>query len=202
VRIDTEAPVIHITSPVEGATYLLNATAHAAFECVDQTGLSGVVTCTGSIQDGGLLETTTVGAKVLTVTAVDRAGNVSTRTTGYSVQYGFAGFFAPVENLPVVNRVRAGAAVPIKFSLQGDQGLDIFEAGYPLVQPVACSDFAPMADIEETIFAGSNSLQYDAATDRYTFVWKTDRAWSGGCARLLVRLRDGITRSATFSFAK
>jgi hypothetical protein len=45
--------------------------------------------------------------------------------------YTFAGFFAPVDNRPIRNTVKAGSAVPVKFSLAGDHGLAIFTAGYP-----------------------------------------------------------------------
>ena len=36
--------------------------------------------------------------------------------------FSFTGFFTPVDNLPVVNQVKAGQAVPLKFSLDGYQG--------------------------------------------------------------------------------
>ena len=36
-------------------------------------------------------------------------------------------------------------------------------------------------------------LAYDAATDRYTFIWKTQKAWGGSCATLTVALDDGQT---------
>ena len=37
----------------------------------------------------------------------------------------------PIENLPSINIVTAGQAIPVKFSLGGDHGLAIFAAGYP-----------------------------------------------------------------------
>ena len=45
------------------------------------------------------------------------------------VGYSFTGFFSPVDNLPALNAVKGGASVPVKFSLAGDQGLDIFAVG-------------------------------------------------------------------------
>ena len=32
----------------------------------------------------------------------------------------FSGFFQPVDNPPVFNKVKAGQAIPVKFSLQGN----------------------------------------------------------------------------------
>lgn len=47
------------------------------------------------------------------------------------VPYDFGGFEQPVEGRPTVNVVNAGRAVPIKFSLGGDHGLEIFDPGHP-----------------------------------------------------------------------
>jgi hypothetical protein len=58
--------------------------------------------------------------------------------------------------------VKAGSAVPVKFSLSGDQGLNIFEAGYPKSQQIACDSTATVDGIEQTVTAGSSSLSYDA----------------------------------------
>ena len=57
--------------------------------------------------------------------------------------FSFTGFFPPVNNLPVVNGLKAGEAVPVKFSLHGYQGLDIFAAGYPKSVAIRCDGDAP-----------------------------------------------------------
>ena len=116
------------------------------------------------------------------------------------VQYNFSGFFQPVENLPAFNQVKAGQAVPVKFSLNGDQGLDIFADGYPISQQIECDSSAPADNIEQTVTAGSSSLSYDPTTDTYTYTWKTDRAWSGTCRQLVVQLNDGSEHVANFMF--
>lgn len=113
--------------------------------------------------------------------------------------YPFTGFFSPVDNLPVLNGMKAGAAVPLKFSLGGDRGLDIFVAGYPKSSPIACSSSALVDGVEETVAAGGSSLTYDAATDRYQYVWKTLKAWAGTCRQLVLRFDDGSTQRANFS---
>ena len=114
--------------------------------------------------------------------------------------YEFTGFFAPLDNLPVVNRAKAGSSIPVKFSLAGDQGLDIFGAGSPGSQPIACEDGAPIDVVEQTTTAGGGSLQYDAVTDQYTYVWKTNKSWAGTCRQLVVELADGQEHTAHFSF--
>jgi hypothetical protein len=48
--------------------------------------------------------------------------------------------------------------------------------------------------------AGNVGLQYDATTGEYTYVWKTDRSWSGSCRTLSLSLTDGSTYQARFQF--
>jgi hypothetical protein len=114
----------------------------------------------------------------------------------------FTGFFSPVDNLPILNVVRAGRAVPVRFSLNGEQGLNIFEAGYPQSHPIDYDTTAPSDAIEQTVTAGSSELSYDASTDQYTYVWKTDKAWIGTCRQLVVKLLDGSEHQANFEFAR
>ena len=42
------------------------------------------------------------------------------------VVYAFSGFYQPVDNLPTLNKTKPGKTIPIRFSLGGDKGLDIF----------------------------------------------------------------------------
>ena len=114
----------------------------------------------------------------------------------------FRGFFQPVENAPVLNGVRAGAGVPLKFSLGGDYGLAILLAGYPASEPIACDLLEHVEPLEETVTVGKGGLSYDAASNQYTYVWKTQRAWANTCRRLVLRLDDGSTQVATFRFEK
>jgi hypothetical protein len=114
--------------------------------------------------------------------------------------YSFGGFKQPVDSLPTVNQMKAGGAVPVKFSLAGNQGLDIFADGYPKSQTIACNSTAAVDGIEETVSAGGSSLSYDATSDTYSYVWKTDKAWAGTCRQLVLKLADGNSYRANFQF--
>jgi hypothetical protein len=121
--------------------------------------------------------------------------------------YTFDGFFQPVENRDVtnhliLNRVQAGQAIPLKFRLGGDYGLDVFESGYPKSETIACSSSAEVNGVDQTVNAGSSSLSYSAGTGTYTYVWKTDRAWQDSCRQLVVKFDDGTTARANFTFVK
>jgi Thrombospondin type 3 repeat len=117
-----------------------------------------------------------------------------------SLSWAFSGFFAPVNNSPTVNAAKAGSAIPVKFSLNGDKGLDIFEEGSPSFGRIVTDPDAPLDDIELTVTAGESGLQYDATLDRYTYVWKTQKAWAGTSRQLVVELKDGSVHKANFLF--
>ena len=142
----------------------------------------------------------TVGTTTVNCSAIDHAGNHATSSFTVVVSYGFSGFYRPVDNLPTVNVVKAGSAIPVKFSLGGDQGLAIFASGYPASVSAACNAATTDA-IEETVTAGGSSLTFDAASGQYTYVWKTEKSWTG-CRQLQVKLRDGSSRWAAFSFTR
>jgi hypothetical protein len=112
----------------------------------------------------------------------------------------FTGFLAPVDNPPIVNAVNAGRAVPVKFSLGGNRGLNILAAGYPQSMQVACNSASPVDTVEQTSTAGTNSLSYDSTSNTYTYLWKTDKSWSNTCRLFTMRLIDGTDHTAVFQF--
>jgi hypothetical protein len=115
-------------------------------------------------------------------------------------QYSFGGFLQPVDPIPTLNAVKAGAAIPVKFSLGGDQGLDIFVGGYPRAQSIDCESGADVDGIEQTVSAGGSSLTYDPILDVYTYVWKTDKASAGSCRQLVLSFAEGTIARANFKF--
>ena len=115
--------------------------------------------------------------------------------------YDFHGFFQPID-MDKLNTVRAGSAIPVKFSLSGDQGLDIFAAGSPASVAIGCEADEPADAIEQTVTSGRSALSYDATSDQYVYGWKTDKAWSNTCRQLVVTLNDGSIHTAEFKFFK
>ena len=71
----------------------------------------------------------------------------------------------------------------MKFSLGGDNGLGIFADGYPKSRAISCDSRAPADAIEQTVSASSSGLSYEVSSDQYTYVWKTDKRWTG-CRQL------------------
>ncbi|MDQ2999606.1 MAG: PxKF domain-containing protein, partial [Chloroflexota bacterium] len=205
VNVANVAPTVSAPSvaPVTASATFSDPGPDAPFTCTVNYGdgsgdLAGTVagnTCTGPAHTYA-----NVGSYTVTVKVTDKDGGIGSGTGSHSVIYNFAGFFQPIDNLPTLNVVNAGRAIPVKFSLSGNQGLNIFAAGYPKVQVSACDMSSPGDEIEETVTAGSSTLSYDPGTDQYHYVWKTEKTWAGTCRQLIVKLDDGTTHTANFKF--
>jgi Bacterial Ig-like domain (group 3) len=190
IMIDKTAPTL--SPSVSPDPVSLNGVAIATAGAIDSG--SGVAT-----QSCGAVSTSTVGTHSVTCTATDNAGNTATATMTYQVIYNFTGFFDPVENPPTFNLVKSGRAVPIKFSLNGDRGMDIFAAGYPLSIEIECTSDT-VNNVENTLNDSTSSLSYDSTANQYNYVWKTEKSWSGSCRQLIVGLVDGQTYMLNFMF--
>jgi len=201
INIDLTAPVVSVTGVTQGATYTVGSVPPAGCNTTDA--LSGVATnATVTLSGGQTVGGGTVGLITANCSgATDKAGNTAPNSSiTYSVAFAWTGFFQPVDNGTVLNAVKAGSAIPVKFSLGGNQGLYIFASGYPNVRQVTCSSSAPVDDIETTVTAGNSSLTYDSVAGQYVYVWKTDKAWVGTCRMLQVTLADGSSHTAYFQF--
>lgn len=194
---DTQAPVITLNGAnpmqVGFGTVFTDPGATASDGCAGNLTASIVVT--------GSVDTNTVGFYALTYSVSDPSGHSDTKVRTVEVlPYNFTGFFSPIDNPPVFNEMKAGQAAPVKFSLGGNQGLNIFAAGSPSSVQINCSTSDPILPVEETETAGQSSLSYDATTNQYKYTWKTDSTWKNTCRQLTVTLRDGTVHVAKFKF--
>jgi uncharacterized repeat protein (TIGR01451 family) len=194
---DTVAPVITLNGAnplqVGFGTVFTDPGATASDGCAGNLTSSIVVT--------GSVDTNTVGFYALTYSVSDPSGHSDTKVRTVEVlPYNFTGFFAPIDNLPALNEMKAGQAAPVKFSLGGNQGLNIFAAGSPSSVQINCSTSDPILPVEETETAGQSSLSYDSASAQYKYTWKTESSWKNTCRQLTVTLKDGTVHTAKFKF--
>ncbi len=189
VTIDTTAPVIWIDPDFLTSYYFGVVPAQPGCEATDASGIAGNCTVTGY--------STAVGKHTLTGSATDNAGNIGTADRQYTVlPYETKGFFQPVDMGNVLNTVKAGSTVPLKFELfRGAAEL----TGTSEVKSVAyaktvCETGLAMDEIE-TLATSTAGLKYDTTAGQYVYTWKTPTA---GCYKITMTSVDGSTISALF----
>lgn len=195
---DTTPPTLNLPADITTtATGNSQATVNYTATATDLVSGNVSVNCTPASGSSFSVGTTTVNCS-----AQDGAENQASGSFTVTVSYDFNGFFRPIDNMPTINVVKAGQAIPVKFSLNGNQGLSIFGSNSPSSTKVVCDAGANLDSLEETLTAGGSSLSYDALVDQYNYVWKSDKSWAGTCRRLDVKLADGSVKSANFKFTK
>jgi len=111
----------------------------------------------------------------------------------------FQGFKKPILASPELNKNEAGSAIPVKFSLGGDYGLDVLTADSPTSQKVNCTTLQPKGDETPAVAANKKDLKING-NDYYRYDWKTLKSWSGTCRELKFTFTTGETASAFFKF--
>jgi hypothetical protein len=183
---DLTPPSIVVDSPTDGAQFHLGEVVASAYRCYDE--IEGYrVSC-----EATPIDTSSFGTHTFRVDTRDSSGNAASLVRTYSVVYDFDGFFAPLALQPAVATLKAGDDVPVKFSLNGYQGLDVFAA------PPAWKPGCPSPSSDSSRAFGT--LAYRASVDRYVYLWKTDPSWAGSCRELIVALGDGTVRRANVRF--
>ena len=142
---------------------------------------------------------TAVGPHTLVATATDNAGRTTTAQRSYTVLGWTAkGFYAPVDMGGVLNTVKAGSTVPLKFEL--------FAGPTELTATSAVSSFAAVKvgcvtgaedPVETLSTTGGTSLRYDTTGGQYIQNWQTPKS-AGSCYRVTMTAQDGSTLMAGF----
>jgi hypothetical protein len=210
IAIDKTAPTIAPGTPPAGSPYLLNQVVAASFTCNDT--LSGYASSGGTAANGPNttdcsgathVNTSSVGSGSYAMTATDRAGNQAALTASYTVQFRFAGFFAPVEN-DVLNGVQAGRAIPMKWQLLDAAGTPVLSLA--TVKTLGFTQIACAAEAVENPIAGdadttgASGLRIVGA--EYQFNWQTAKNFANLCMEFRVTFTDDTTQSARFKFKK
>jgi len=191
--VDTRPPIIDIGSPADGASYSLGAGVSASFSCWSP-GHQRIVSCNGTVPNGASIDTASVGSHTFTVNAADDNGKSATASARYLVTYAFKGFDSPVDANGTISDAKAGDAIALKFSLTGDQGLNVLSK--TTWQPASCTDWTPTA----AATSADAKLSYSSPTDRYRNLVTTSSSWKGTCRILRLGLADSTSHEVHVRF--
>jgi hypothetical protein len=201
IRVDKSPPQVGVTCPA--AASLRSA---AGAQVIVTDALSGVVSQT-TPNSTAILDTSTVGPRVLTVTAEDRAGNVASGACSYQVLYDFmggGGFRPPLVAPPEVNGAKAGWTIPVTWQLPDGGGGFVSDLSVVLnvaIQRMQCSGLVPslQKELPRPAAGGSSVLHYDTVANQFIYYWKTDASMRGNCYALTLSLDDGTEHTAHFA---
>jgi hypothetical protein len=177
----------------DGASFYFGAVP-APPTCTANDSLSGPGGCSVSGYSGA------VGTHTLAATADDVAGNQTVEQRTYTVlAWTLRGFYKPTDMSGVLNSVKNGATVPLKFQVFAGSN-ELTSTSYiqqPLfAKQISCDTSAPIDDLEMTA-TGGTSLRYDGTSGQFIFNWQTPKT-AGVCYAVTVTTNDGSSLTASF----
>lgn len=193
INIDKTDPEIIITIPADGAEYTLNQNVTADWSAFDS--LSGLAEAYGTVIVGEPIDTSSVGEKTFSVTAVDNAGNSFTKTVTYRVIYNLIPDDPPVKEKE--KGYKAGSNIVLKLQLLDGNNNYIENAQVRLY--IAKMENGIAGPETEAVSNGSgkgNLFRYDSSNYQYIFNLST-KDMSEGTWQLRISLDDGTSQYFT-----
>ena len=178
---------LKILSPAHGTTYLLNQNVIADWD-VGNSG-SGIASETGTVAKGTAIDTSSIGTKTFTVTAVDNTGIQVSKTVSYNVVYAYYGVMQPIEG-DDTGKLKAGRTIPVKFQLKDAEGNFVTSASAKLYYAKIENGLA--GEEYEAVSSGkaNDGNVFRCADSKYIFNLST-KGWSAGTYQLRIQLDDG-----------
>ena len=195
-NVDLSDPrdITFVGGPAAGSSHYFGSVPSAP-TCTATDDVSGLASC---VVTG---HSTAVGTHTLTATATDAAGRTATATRSYSVlAWNTKGFYSPVDMGGVLNTVKGGSTVPLKFEVfagvaPGGELTSTAAIGAKLTYGRITASNGTTDEIE-TVSTGATELRYDGTSGQFVYNWKTPTG--SGSYRVTVTLADGSTISADF----
>jgi hypothetical protein len=196
IKVDRKAPSISWSTGA-GLDFYFGDQADAP-TCTAADGGSGV---DGACSVSGF--STEVGAHTITATAKDVVGNIDTSTMTYTVKaWTLDGFYRPVD-MGLLNTVKAGSTVPLKFNVfKGDQRLTSYIGATFSAKQVTCTGGAVQDAVEQFSTTGKTELRYDSTGQQWIQNWATPKSGAGSCYKVTMTTADGSPLSALFKLTK
>jgi hypothetical protein len=118
-----------------------------------------------------------------------------------AVAYHFDGFLAPIDNGSVLNVVKAGQIIPLKWRLTDANGVAIADPATfknpPLsVTEISCDPTAALDSVEQLATASSNALQY-MGNGNWLYNWQA-KGTARKCYAAKVEFANGTASSPAF----
>ena len=142
--------------------------------------------------------TRTIAVRATAPTGLTATDEATVNVSAIDDDFAFDGFRG-LKDLPDVNESNLGTQF-IRFSLGGNQGLDIFENDHPMSRRTHAAARRRPTGSEPTRLQGESGFRYDAGADEYTFKWNVDKSWKGTCRVFVLGLSDGSTHNLAFRF--
>jgi hypothetical protein len=193
---DSTPPVV--TAPATVSVYATGLFTPVTLEYPTATDtVDGVVPLVSNAPTAGFA----VGATTVTWTARDKAGNVGTASSTVTVKpWTLSGFYSPIDMNGIVNTVKAGSTVPLKFQvfsggneLSTTSSISSIKASQVGCSMTASEDAVPV----EFLVTGGTSLRYDTTGRHFIFNWQTPKL-PGTCYVVTATTLEGSTMKASF----
>jgi hypothetical protein len=193
IKRDATAPGVTWDGNISDNDSYYYGSVPAAPTCTASDALSGPKDC--NVTGYG----TTVGSHTLTATAEDNAGNQGSETRTYTVlAWTLKGFYQPTDMSGVVNTVKGGSTVPLKFEIfAGSAELTSTADVKSLVANKIACDAGANEDPVEVTATGGTSLRYDTTGGQFIYNWQTPKP-TGICYRVTMTTQDGSSLAAVF----
>ena len=192
LKVDLSNPTnVAFSSTLSGSYYF--GSVPLAPTCAANDAISGLHGCVVSGYS------TAVGPHTLFATATDNAGRTATASSSYTVlAWTVSGFYSPVGMFGIVNTVKGGSTVPLKFEIFAATELtDVSAIASFKTAEVLCSGLSSLTDDIEVTTTGGTVLRYDSTSGQFIQNWQTPKL-AGKCYRATMTTLDGSSLVAYF----
>jgi hypothetical protein len=140
------------------------------------------------------------GGGTVTISLGDATAQLAAGQSRAIRTWRFDGFRAPVDNGRVLNSLKAGQAVPLRWRLTRADGTPVttLTSVKLTVEGLACGAGAT-ADAVEELATGGSGLR-NLGNGEYQYNWATPKSYANSCKRLRLDVGDGVTHDALFQF--
>jgi hypothetical protein len=151
---------------------------------------------------GGTYTVQNLGATDVGVTVDGVYAPLAPGATRSAATWDFVGFGQPVDNLPVLNQVKAGQGIPIKWRVLDAAGAPVTSLSSATITAsgMSCALGGGLDQIEETTAAAVGL--HNLGNGYYELVWKSPKTYASSCRTLHVDIGDGVLHDAGFQFTK